>query len=387
MKKLKSVLCTIFALVLCSITFVACSPKNPENPQQPEEPQTPTTITITLAEAETAIINALAIDEQPQAQVMTTLLASESTHNENRDLLEKFGKFKIDYTTTYFDYGIVETIESGNITYTQNGDYVTKTTYGEYIYNDGAIQQYLINSTRARQKTGKITQISETYSCDMQYDYINKTEYLYAQKEGNYRTDPYDESLGAFILHTIKKQEIEQGYKEYLMGMAEHLYINGVTKPTNVYVAGESIGVDEILYLFSNEAFEYSYEDEVTKTNTADGYQLELELTTKGAVRLRTIVGMNETEFEEYWNNGDYVAPLFKYSSSNINYTYIFDYSYQTLEPYLNSSLILNFDSQGNLTLATLNLGENISTITIEPMLDSEIEIPQWVVDYKSKYE
>lgn len=381
MKRIKTILCVAFVLVLCSINLVACLPP------PPEDPQAPTSTTITLAEAEIAIINALAIDDQPQAQVMSTLLASDPTLNENRDLLEKFGKFKIDYKTTYFDYGIVETIESGNITYTQNGDYVTKTTFGEYIYNDGAIQQYLIKSTRTRQRTSKIMQISETYSYDMQYDYINKTEYLYAQKEGSFSIYPYDESLGAFIGHTIKKQEIQQGHKEYLMGMAEHLYINGVTKPLNVYVAGETIGVDELLYLFSDDAFDYCYEDEVSKTNTSDGYQLELKLTTKGAVRLRTIVGMNETEFEEYWNNGDYVAPLFKYSSLNINNTNSFDFLYQTQEPYLNSSLILNFDSQGNLTLATLNLGKNISTITIEPMLDSEIEIPQWVVDYKSKNE
>lgn len=81
MKKLKLILCMAFMFVIGCACLVACNTKEENPPNQ--------TTTITLAEAKTIIVNALAINEPSQL-----MLATANEQNEgNRDLLEKLGKF------------------------------------------------------------------------------------------------------------------------------------------------------------------------------------------------------------------------------------------------------------------------------------------------------
>lgn len=82
MKKFKSILCIALLLVVGCVAFVGCGPKKEED--NPPANQT----TITLAEAKTTIVNALAINE-PQAMAMTYALADEEQGN--RDIFVKFG--------------------------------------------------------------------------------------------------------------------------------------------------------------------------------------------------------------------------------------------------------------------------------------------------------
>lgn len=82
MKKFKSILCMALMLVVGCVAFVGCGPKKEDNPPPAIE------TTITLAEAKTMIVNALAIDE-PQAQVMTYALA-DTTEQGNRDFWAKY---------------------------------------------------------------------------------------------------------------------------------------------------------------------------------------------------------------------------------------------------------------------------------------------------------
>ena len=89
MKKLKSILC--MALIVCSFILVACKSKDPDTP-----PQTPGSTTITLAEAKSTIVNALATNNM---EVQSSFFSTS-----NRNVFTKLNTVEISIEGK-FDYG------------------------------------------------------------------------------------------------------------------------------------------------------------------------------------------------------------------------------------------------------------------------------------------
>ena len=95
MSKLKSIFCAAFLFIVCAVMCVGCSININGNINETGNSgntgtgnqETPVVSTITLAEAETLITNALTIDN----------------NQSNRNLFEKLGKFKISiFSSTIF---------------------------------------------------------------------------------------------------------------------------------------------------------------------------------------------------------------------------------------------------------------------------------------------
>lgn len=89
MKKLKSILCIAF--IVCSFILVACKSKDPDVP-----PQTPESTTITLSEAKSTIVNALAIDNMGVQSSFSSV--------SNRNVFTKLNTVEI-FMEGKFDYG------------------------------------------------------------------------------------------------------------------------------------------------------------------------------------------------------------------------------------------------------------------------------------------
>lgn len=158
MKKFKSILCGALAFVAGSVALSACGVKT--EPQTDPTEQTAvvgTKTTISLAEAERIIVNALAIDNN-QLQTQSTrgmVLHAADASEGNRDIMKKLGKFTLTQNFTVVDMNGNETQKNhmnGIINYNQdcqfesglmnetntfsNGSYTIKNIYlsGSHCY-------------------------------------------------------------------------------------------------------------------------------------------------------------------------------------------------------------------------------------------------------------
>jgi hypothetical protein len=287
-------------------------------PQNPNTPQTstPTTTTITLAEAKTTIINSLALDET-QPQIIAVALSDQPTTNVgNRNLLEKLGKIELSLNTISKSY--------------PNNEVTLQTTInGQYEYFHGDFTQYTMSFTDSTE--GTLYEYSSDY----------KTAFV---KSGTSITN-----------HTITKGAL--GYSDTAGGMMIQMF--------NA--------------LFTDKAFEVSYEDTVTKNTKESGFELVLTLSLKGYSRLLTIDSMSDAEFETYWQTTQAY----------------FDNMPQELKDYQSFTLSINFDNDSNIldTTLTCNSGSfmdmngNIKYYKTESQLkiakyNNEITQPQWVTEY-----
>jgi len=110
MKKLKSILCIIFAFILTAIVLCACGINNKENQK------VGTKTMISLTEAKQLIVSALAINNnQLQTQSTNGMRVFAASANEgNRDIMEKLGRFSYNEYITETD---IETAQEVGNTY------------------------------------------------------------------------------------------------------------------------------------------------------------------------------------------------------------------------------------------------------------------------------
>ena len=192
MNKLKSIFCAAFLFIVCAVMCVGCSININGNINETGNSgntgtgnqETPVVSTITLAEAETLITNALTIDN----------------NQSNRNLFEKLGKFKISMNTNTFEPELEENYH--------------KTSIEGYVeYADGASKVYHVNEFIKNFKTGNSD--SEKYL-------INGVEY---KKDINTNEITYSshDSVMLAVSHSFNSLLSEQAFDHVLKDDVERV--------------------------------------------------------------------------------------------------------------------------------------------------------------------
>lgn len=224
MKKLSSILCVAICVIVGAMMFSGCGSNKSKNQS-----------TITLAEAKTVIVNALKIDKV-QSQAVTYALSDDE--QENRDLLEKLGKFTV-------------VCVGKSYSYPSNQKLSEQSFNGNFEYKDGYFLKYDLSLNGANYLNMKEYLNDGTV-------YINNNENITTQEATDTRGFGYANSMG----------------ESYILMLDS---------------------------LFSDKAFEKVYKKDVVKDTTSDGYSFTLKLDFKGYYRLTTMNSMTDEAFETFW--------------------------------------------------------------------------------------
>ncbi len=165
MKKLKSILSVALILIVSSLCLIGCKSNNN---------------TISLAEAKTIIVNALAIQ---QAQ------ATSASQNQtgNRDILEKLGSVEI-------------SASSGTKTFPEDTTYATQTMQGYYEYSNGLFQKYLMEMYSTQNSYSETT---KEYSADCQTVFISTNDEISTATIQPNQALGYSETLGGMYIQIL----------------------------------------------------------------------------------------------------------------------------------------------------------------------------------------
>ncbi|MBP3432047.1 MAG: hypothetical protein J6K39_04265, partial [Clostridia bacterium] len=201
MKKFKPILCVALMLAFGGLSLVGCGT---------------TQTTITLDEAKTIIVNALAIEE-PQAHALQ-IGANEAAEDEgNRNIFVKFGITSLSCKTdAYSGEALTRKLDQPCLLDKTGG------TWNKYVINLTTIQN------------GKTTVDNEYYDGNMVYSYMN------------YGTPSYS------------KSEFEGTYSGVGKNRSQQLIIYDI--------------------MFSDKVFENCYSKEVIKTLTSSGFSLTMSM-------------------------------------------------------------------------------------------------------------
>ena len=314
-------------MLCCGFFLAGCKDGNEKNDED-TNPGTQSSTTISLSEAKTIIVNALALDED----------SSSAEQQGNRDLFEKFGMVQLNSLTETQDYTTSEMISQE--------EYV-----GHYEYSNNSIQKYLSSMSSTAVENDEITEVNyQEYSSDYITVYRNIEDELFGNMVMEI-TLSNDESTGeSFEIETLESQ---------------------ILSITNV--------------MFTDDAFDAVYKENVARNKTDDGFSLTLSSDYKGFIRLLNLELMTDDEFDTFW-------PLFSYGYNSMP---------QELKDIEKFEFVLNFDETEQITSLEMSLkygeesvvwgdsSENESiSYDIQTMNTTiskyagEITEPQWVTDY-----
>lgn len=248
MKKLRSLICVALMFTVAAFVLVGCGSKA----DNADDNKVGTKTTISLAEAKTIIVNALAINELKPAAV----------EQGNRNLLEKLGKF------TLLNTGVQEAVSTGKTSPLTN-------VSGTLKYKNGAYAKYLLGMDVALVDDGEKT--------DCYFDGVNS--YLH-----------YGETtslLGGASSKSGSSNENTSGSESGFVSGA----LTSITL-TVFNVVKSYLGV--LQNCFSDEAFAsvYKNEDGVEKVIVENGYTLTLNM---DAVAFVKLVYGNDSETVSYF--------------------------------------------------------------------------------------
>ena len=323
----------LVAIMLCCGFFLAGCKDGNEKDDEDTNPGTQSSTTISLSEAKTIIVNALALDED----------SSSAEQQGNRDLFEKFGMVQLNSLTETQDYTTSEMISQE--------EYV-----GHYEYSNNSIRKYLSSMSSTAVENDEITEVNyQEYSSDYITVYRNIEDELFGNMVMEI-TLSNDESTGeSFEIETLESQ---------------------ILSITNV--------------MFTDDAFDAVYKENVARNKTDDGFSLTLSSDYKGFTRLLSLESMTDDEFDAFW----------------ILLSYGYNSMPQELKDIEKFEFVLNFDETEQITSLEMSLkygeesvvwgdsseNESISydiqtmNMTISKYA-GEITEPQWVTDYLANKE